>query len=1446
MSNSRLDSDPVIENVVKTSLDVLSIGVDGLTNFSLSEIDQMGLDMVSNRFVRNTLIAPAFVIELCKNMLPYMRERDGNNALKNNFENIILKSTINLFTSSKMALSIPQQGLILALDKIGDVFLDENQMSAFEQSIDNLAAKMKENGSSLGEHRLLQELYSLKYDSMLYGNLFKLPTRFTEFINNSFFEMFKYVESYITSSETINISNTNEKIIVADAINIAATSSLGSTELFNKPFHVDSLLDGDKTTITQDKTYLQHEFIDNQIKTELTKEINLDQVRNRIHSDFDYSLPKKTVYTFNLPKNNWESGSDEAKSGLIGGHLLSGGSIHVSNNNRDGQLRWQVDLPPLPGVVALGLISVFSKLKDKTPDHIRNIHNSIALLEDSYKKSFSTTGFKNFFTKNFHGLSKNELIGRREQEVISDINKAINAAPNDMHLRKEGGYIISAIKNKDPEMLGLIFSHEETKSVHEQLDILYQKNLNHDVESFNSINKSQTTESFRAANDLVSKYPYEPDVHMIMARASKNVKNYDFSLQKIEQYRALIELNIHAMQNNSVDQQQNYLSGGGRIVDGASMLLKQFNTYIDHFKIDVLRNAIHDTNGKAQDQYKKQLDYLLHDILKTNPENVSYYDILVDLHLSDNQFGAAIDCQTKIVALNNSPSSLIRLAELYFENNEITKGNETLEALGNTFRKGSKEDYAAQCYLREWYIEQGDYDKASQHANTASLSSHATSIDQNKKETLNPSMDCEISDNQCLMDVPKKDINVKTSTKIFEGCAAVIEAHPSGFFDSTNKRNAISNKYEYVRRKYNAFTEDINKFTKNNAFLLQKTDAFISMVSLLANLKLRDRTINETTRKSLMALTSMISHVRSSIPFLARMIRPEEKISDKIGKLNALKDTHIQNLNMLITCLSIANWALQELQTQGLVNKLDETTVMYSQIVLSSSSLSPAAYELGFMLSTKTLTLASIIFSLSSIASTGLQVYQLKCRYDKVQLNESYNYHFLANSLWVAPAVGGIAIKLGVVGFATAKITAGFAIIWLEPVTGTLLIAGGAGTLGGVGLATYKGIEYTASSDQASALAFNGKLLAEKEDYLGAIDKLDKSLKCMPDPRVEIQRALYYCQHHFIKENSKEVNKEANKWLQNKEVQANDRLPFLNFRILTSIKNAGVSEDTDELLGMYVALAGVADDKLQTNTTIETSLKNNLSMLLCKSATETIDHLTAFKKLDRAKELMPDNNSIPTIRRSIEYDFEYKKGNQSQLLSKCISSLETNPKDLLALKYSGLVTMQQKKYKASQYYFKCWALSEPENINPHIFLSRSALFQEDFVAAKIHAKNALDLSFKLYNVKASPSKTNKTDTVEIKPEDLEILKSQYLESKHNYDAIQQGIATLYSCAFAQSAGKVSAEAIRMAAGSIINSFSSSHERNSTSHFSFSMWQRPGSYFKNTGSHNENECSRRFF
>jgi len=253
MSNSRSDSDPVIENVVKTSLDVLSIGVDGLTNFSLSEIDQMGLDMVSNRFVRNTLIAPAFVIELCKNMLPYMRERDGNNALKNNFENIILKSTINLFTSSKMALSIPQQGLILALDKIGDVLLDENQMSAFEQSIDNLAAKMKENGLSLGEHRLLQELYSLKYDSILYGNLFKLPTRFTEFINNSLFEMFKYAESYITSTEIINISNTNEKTIVADVINIAATSSLGSTELFNKPFHVDSLLDGDIVLVQFDK-----------------------------------------------------------------------------------------------------------------------------------------------------------------------------------------------------------------------------------------------------------------------------------------------------------------------------------------------------------------------------------------------------------------------------------------------------------------------------------------------------------------------------------------------------------------------------------------------------------------------------------------------------------------------------------------------------------------------------------------------------------------------------------------------------------------------------------------------------------------------------------------------------------------------------------------------------------------------------------------------------------------------------------------------------------------------------------------------------------------------------------------------------------------------------------------------------------------------------------------
>lgn len=1459
MSNSRSDNDQAMENVIKASLDALAIGADGLNSLCLSEIDQMGLDKVSNRYIRNALIAPAFAIELCKNILPHMREKDSNRELKNNFENILLKSTINFLVSNKMGLSVPQQVMVLEWEKIGDVLLDANEMAALEQSISNLHSKIKEGGLSFGEHTLLRELCSLKHDSILYGNLFKLPARFTEFINNTLFEMFKCAESYIPGSAVLDFPNSNEQMIAAGAntttttTNIVATSSQGAAAQFIEASHDDSTLGGNKK-IAPEMPGLGHQFMDAQVKLELAKEINLEQVRSRIRAAFDYSSPRDPAYTFNFPTNHWQSGSDEGTSRLVARHVLAGGSIQASNNNRDGQFRWHVDLPLPLGIAVLGLRMVFSRDKNSSPEPIRQIHESITLLEDSYKKvspgnlSFSSPGFKNFFEKNLHGLSKNQLIGLRAQNVISAIERAINTTPSDIYLRKECGYIILAIKNNDPEMLNLVFSHQDPKLAHEKLGILYQKHLVDDIEYFNSINKTQCHESFQAANDLVAKYPYEAVAHKIMAYASRNIKNYELSLNEIEHYRSLVELDLSARQANSNDNQQVGLSDANGSRRETSIRLRQLNTSVNHCKIDVLRCAIDSSHGELQNQYKGQLVNLLHDMLAANPLNVSCYDILVDLYLRDKQIDVAINYQQKIVELNNSPLALIRLAELHFQNNDNVMANEALDKLGKEFKHGSKADYDAQSYLREWYIEQGDYEKAYQHANVASSSPHASSIDQNRKVVLGDHVDRETSIGTGSLTVAAQDTPMKMPIKLFQhqagrtllqDCAARIH--------SKTTRNAITkNRQESLSGKCKIATEKISKIARDNAILLEKMDAFVSLASVLLNLKLRDRTISETTRKQLMAVTTMISHVRSLTPFVAKMMRPDKVAASDLEKLKAVKDAHIQNLNILITCLAVVNWVLQELQEHGVLNKFDDKTQMRNQIAFATVSLAPALCELGFMIKDKVFELSSAVFCVSSLVSTGMHIHQLKCRYDNVPLMESYNYHFLANSLWIAPAVLGVSMKLGVGTFAAAKLTAGFAIIWVEPITGTILIAEGAGTLGGIAYATYLGIDYSSKSDRANSLVFNGKLLAEKGDYLAAIDKLDESLACMPDPRVEMQRALYYCQHHFIKENIKDVNEEADKWLQNAGLEAGARLQFLNFRILTSIKNTGVSQDAEELMGMYLALAGAPDNTLKPNEAGGIQLKNNLSMLLCKSATETTDHDAALKKLDFAKALTPDNNSIPTLRRSIEYDFDYKNGNQIQLLSKCASMLEANPQDILSLKYAGLIALQQKKYKTSQNYFILWAQTEPDDLNPHIYLSRSALIQNDFVTANIHAKNALDLSLGLYNAKAKQTNADEAGTVEVTSAELAMLKSQYLESKQNYDAIQKGIATLYSCSFAQSAGKVSAEAIGLLAGSVMNSFSSGHAQNTASRFSFSMWQKPGSYCKNTGTTNRNEYSRRFF
>jgi len=1401
------NNDQVIDNTVKTTLDALALQVDGMNGYLFSITDDM--DSITRGFYKGSRIAPAFLIELCKNMLPYMKE--GNTELINNFGKVMLRSTTNTMINVAMGIPTVYSAGMLVFDKVGDILLNENEMAALELSINNLNTKMNEDGLNFGESVLLKELNSLKYDSQLTGNLFKLPARFTELINNTFYEISSYVIDNINALGS-NIENTQNKSITGNIASAIPTNNTATTNMnFGKSNH---------EALSQDFANAHHDIIDIQNKVEVAKSTNLAEVRNRINADYDYSSPKNTIQIYHLPKNDWESDANK-EPGLIRENSISHGSIHASNDNRDGRLQWRAELPVPLGLAVLGAKAAVDKIRDlKTPDHAKHIYDSLRLLADSYKEvkignlSLSLDGLKNFATKNFHGLSKSELITQREQGVINTINKALDALPNDVNLRRECGYIICAIKNKCPEMLDHYFSNEDAKSIHNKLDSQYQVNMNRDMDNFISLGKDQSTKAFQAASDLVSKYPYESHVHKIMAIAAKDVGNYDLALKEVEQCHALMQDNIHAMQKNCRDEQPDYLSGADSSRNQLAAFSKQFNSNIDQIKITILQKAIADSSDNTRNHYREQLVNLIHDTLKTNPGNVSYYDMLVKLHVNDNQYNKAIEYQSKIVELNKSPLSLIQLADLYFKSGDSVKGYETFDKLSNTFKAGSKEYDDAQSYLREWH---GSHDS---EAITDTKLSSATKQVQIKN-----------SQNKLA-----KSSRLASSSNFFTGIK------PKNSKNIASENHTEDKKNVSVRNKDKIIAEKVEKHSQENYHLTKKADSMIALISLLANMKLRDRALNDTARKSLVALTSVISLVKSSMPLFARCMGEKNSLS---------KQTHnIQNWNMLLTCASLLHSLVQELKQQGVMKKSDHHDQVSIQLAFQTASLIPVLYEISFMEIIKTAKNdpTAIFFSATSILSTGLHIHQSVCKLYKMELYDSYDYHFVANSLWIAPAVYSIATNLGVVAYATGQIAGGLAVIWAEPFTGTWMLTQGVGTLGGVTIAACIGADYCAESDRVSALAHNAQLLAEKEDYLGAIGKLDESLKSKPDVKVEMQRGLYHCQHHFKQENNEKVKEEATKWLQKKDISADDRLNFLNFRLLISIKNSGVSNDADELWGMYTAFAGNPDNKTENESSkFRDALKNNMAMLLYKSATESGDPLSSINKLDHAKKLLPNDDSIPKLRRIFEYDYDYKSGNQSQLLEKCVSSLTTNPKDSLALKYSGLVSMQQKKYKSSQHYFNLWVMAEPDNVQPHALLSRSALLQEDLVAAKIYAKNAMELSKKLYDENTNQPLVN-TDKPQLNQDQLDELKSQYLESKKNYATIQQGIITLYTNSLAQSAGRVSAEAVGMLAGNFCKLFSENNERNSTSHFSFSMWQKPGSYFNHSGGQHSNSygCSRRLF
>lgn len=312
-----------------------------------------------------------------------------------------------------------------------------------------------------------------------------------------------------------------------------------------------------------------------------------DEIKSKIYSDYNYSQSRKSMNIFPFYIDTHKP-VDESNTSFFWDHCISGGSLHVSNDNPQGQIRLHIDLPLPLGIFVLGIRKVYDKIKDlKYPNELQGIYNSLELLNDSYKKvSFSFAGVQNLFRKNFNWLSKSALIERRQQEILFEIEKLINVRPDDYALRMECSYIISAIKNNYPEMLNFYSSGEDISSGHEKLYTQYKFYLDRDITNFESLSENQSIEALcKIAKDLNTKYPYEARVHEILAITFKNAGNYEMALNEIEKCRLLRNQDINEMHKNKINDEPEYFTGNHNPADDCKTHIKQYNLYIKHWKI---------------------------------------------------------------------------------------------------------------------------------------------------------------------------------------------------------------------------------------------------------------------------------------------------------------------------------------------------------------------------------------------------------------------------------------------------------------------------------------------------------------------------------------------------------------------------------------------------------------------------------------------------------------------------------------------------------------------------------------------------------------------------------------------------------------------------------------------------------------------------------------------
>lgn len=313
--------------------------------------------------------------------------------------------------------------------------------------------------------------------------------------------------------------------------------------------------------------------------------------------------------------------------------------------------------------------------------------------------------------------------------------------------------------------------------------------------------------------------------------------------------------------------------------------------------------------------------------------------------------------------------------------------------------------------------------------------------------------------------------------------------------------------------------------------------------------------------------------------------------------------------------------------------------------------------------------------------------------------------------------------------------------------------------------------------------------LAQQGEFAVAIEKLNQISK--PTARV-IQNSKYYQCHQEFKEGHYAVVVDiAGKQLSEcKGLDSQTKTGYQQLRLYSLANGDNTSPppvSIDTTWQDYKQLQHEIKDAKQ-----QTAQTDAMFRILYKSSRQAIkgDELArALDHYDRMIILKPDEIELKAERRYYEYQMHYQDPKERpSLLAKCKNVLQTTPTDPIALRFSGLIYLQQQDLENAELHFSKLVVAKTDDIEAMMYLTDIARSKQAYSSAQHWAEQAFLQAQNTYkrHIEDKKTETNETHHQEQKAR----LAQQLAATKKQVETVKSDVFAIWCFAAGKSMGEV--------------------------------------------------------